>query len=107
VRVDIAWWELDGTRQTIESLRAHLRDDAPPWADVPGLRLKFWVADEEHNRWGAVMVWESAPPATLPPNRAAELIGRRPDHRLRFDVEAVIEGSHDLPVPHGLGPAPA
>ena len=84
MRVDIAWWDLDGSRQTIESLREYLRDGAVgPWAEVPGLRLKFWMADRDHNRWGAVMLWESDRPADrpLPPNRAVELIGYPPTHR--------------------------
>ncbi|MEE1782383.1 hypothetical protein PUR71_05495 [Streptomyces sp. SP17BM10] len=108
MKADIAWWELDGSPQTIESLAEHLRDGAvAPWADVPGLRLKFWIADRENNRWGAVMVWETDRPADrpLPPNRAAELIGAPPTHRMRFDVEAVAEGLHSLPVLHGLGTA--
>jgi hypothetical protein len=108
VRVDIAWWDLDGSAQTIATLREHLRDGAvEPWARVPGLRLKFWMADHENNRWGAVMLWEGECPdlATLPPNAAAELIGRPPDHRSRFDVEATVEGLHGLPVLGGLGPA--
>jgi trans-2,3-dihydro-3-hydroxyanthranilate isomerase len=108
VKLEIAWWDLDGSPQSVESLRTHLRDGvADDWADVPGLRLKFWVADRDRNRWGAVMVWETDRPAghPLPPNRAAELIGRPPGHRMRFDVEAVAEGVHALPVLHGLGAA--
>ncbi|WP_329302358.1 YdhR family protein [Streptomyces sp. NBC_00659] len=108
MRLEIAWWDLDGSPQTVDSLRAHLRDGvADDWADVPGLRAKFWIADRDGNRWGAVMVWEDDRPATgeLPPNRAAELIGRPVGHRMGFDVEAVAEGLHALPVLHGLGAA--
>lgn len=108
MRVDIAWWDLDGSGQTIESLRAHLKDDGvAPWVGVPGLRLKYWMADAASNRWGAVMLWENDRPADvpLPPNRAADLIGGPPTHRFRFDVEAMIEGDHRLPVLHGVGPA--
>jgi hypothetical protein len=108
MRIDIAWWDLDGSPQTIDSLRDHLRDDAvPAWAEVPGLRLKFWMADRERNRWGAVMIWETGRPADqpLPRNRAAELIGAPPGHRLRFDLEAMVEGRHSLPVLHGVGAA--
>lgn len=105
MRVDIAWWDLDGTSQTIDSLREHLRDGAvAAWSDVPGLRLKFWIADRQHNRWGAVMLWEADRPDVLPPNRAAELIGRPPTHRTRFDVEATVEGAHSLLGPDGPGP---
>ncbi|WP_225102107.1 hypothetical protein [Streptomyces sp. CoH27] len=108
MRVDIAWWELDGSSQTIESLREHLREGAVrPWASVPGLRVKFWIADQEHNRWGAVMVWEGdRPPAgSLPPNLAADLIGCPPTHRSRFEVEATVEGVHSMITLDGLGPA--
>jgi trans-2,3-dihydro-3-hydroxyanthranilate isomerase len=108
MRIDIAWWDLDRSPQTIDSLRDLLRDDViPAWAKVRGLRLKFWMADRERNRWGAVMVWETGQPSgqPLPPNRAAELIGGPPGHRLSFDVEATVEGRHSLPILHGLGPA--
>jgi hypothetical protein len=95
MRVDIAWWDLDGSNQTIDSLNDHLRGGVTgKWARVPGLRLKLWVADRERNLWGAVMVWEGERPAArlLPPNHAAELIGRPPDHRLRLEVAAAVEG---------------
>ena len=105
MRVDIVWWDLDGTPQTIDSLREHLRDGAVAvWSDVPGLRLKFWMADRQHNRWGAVMLWEADRPDGLPPNRAAQLIGRPPTHRTRFDVEATVEGAHSLLGLDGPGP---
>ncbi len=104
--IDIAWWELDGSGQTVDSLRAHLREEATAaWAEVPGLLLKTWMADRAGNRWGAVMLWETDRPAeVLPPNRAAELIGAPPTRRERFAVEATVEGVHSLPALHGLGP---
>jgi len=93
VRIDIAWWDLDASAHTVDTLRTHLADAAAVWAQVPGLRLKLWMADRDRNRWGAVMVWESRPSDdALPPNRAAELIGYPPTHRARFDVEASVEG---------------
>ncbi|MFF4252534.1 hypothetical protein ACFY1L_15125 [Streptomyces sp. NPDC001663] len=96
MRVDIAWWDLDGTPQTIDSLRADLCDEAvAEWNDVPGLRLKLWLADRESNRWGAVMVWEADRPEELPPNRAARLIGGPPSYRGRFDVQATAATSGD------------
>ncbi len=110
MKVDIAWWDLDGSGQSIDSLRTHLREGAvDPWAGVAGLRLKFWIADRATNRWGAVMIWESDPPArtSLPPNRAAELIGAQPAYRQRFEVEAAVEGVHAHPSLHGMGLAPA
>lgn len=106
MRVDIAWWDLDRSAATIDSLREHLRDGtADQWAEVPGLRLKFWMADRERNRWGAVMLWEGDRPGVLPPNRAAELIGGPPDHRLTFDIEAMVEGAYTVAALHGLGHA--
>jgi dihydrophenazinedicarboxylate synthase len=108
MRATIAWWDLSRSGQTIDSLRTYLRDEGVrPWEAVRGLRLKFWVADREGNRWGAVMLWESDGPGDqpLPPHRAAELIGYGPTERVRFDVEATVEGLHSLPGLSGLGPA--
>lgn len=110
MRMDIAWWDLDGTPQTIDSLREHLRDSTlARWAAVPGLRLKYWIADHEHNRWGAVMLWEAERPQLdqLPPNEAARLIGGPPTVRQIFRVEAAAQGRHALADLHGLGPVPA
>ncbi|WP_433009015.1 hypothetical protein [Kribbella sp. CA-294648] len=97
MKATIAWWDLAGTGQTIDTLRAHLREEGvEPWAQVQGLRLKFWISDRETNRWGAVMLWETSPDpaAPLPPNRATELIGSAPTHRMATEVEAVVEGVH-------------
>jgi hypothetical protein len=108
MNVSIAWWQLDESEQTIESLREYLRDEGvQPWYAVPGLCLKLWVADPGTNCWGAVMVWESAQDAKapLPPNKAAELIGYPPTHRISFDVEASAVGQHSLDTLAGLGPA--
>lgn len=95
MKVTVSWWDLSTSEQTIDSLRTHLRDEGvEPWTQVHGLRLKLWVSDRSTNRWGAVMLWESAagPDAPLPPNRATELIGYPPTHRMTTDVEAIVEG---------------
>lgn len=100
MRLEIVWWDLDDSPQIVESLCEHLRDGViDERTRVPGLRVKFWIADHDRNRWGAVMVWEDDRPAghPLPPNRAADLIGRPPDHRMRHDVEAVAEGLSPRP----------
>lgn len=95
----IAWWDLAGTGQTVASMRESLRwEGTDAWAAVAGLRHKFWISDPAGERWGAVMVWDSAEAAEaaartgLPPNRAAELIGRAPAVRLVLDVEAAVAG---------------
>jgi hypothetical protein len=80
--VDIAFWDLEAHQ--LDALRASVDVDA--WTRVDGLRLKLWIADRGTCRWGAVMVWDPDRPDTLPPNRAAELIGRPADHRMRFEV---------------------
>jgi hypothetical protein len=97
VHVVIAWWDLDRSAQTIASLRDFLRDEAVDrFSRVPGLRLKVWISDERTNRWGAVLLWESARGAAAPlPARAAELIGYPPTDRHAFDVEATTEGAYD------------
>ncbi|MER8032285.1 hypothetical protein ABTZ78_25360 [Streptomyces bauhiniae] len=104
MRLEIAWWDLDDSPQSIRTLNAHLSEGVTgDWAEVPGLKVKYWVADPAHNRWGAVMVWETDRPAghPLPPNRAADLIGRPPDHRMGFAVEALAgpAGPAALPIP--------
>lgn len=104
MRVDIAWWDLERSTATIDSLREHLRDGTvDQWAAVEGLRLKFWMADRDRNRWGAVMLWETERPAEIPRNRAADIIGFPPTHRLSFAIEAVAEGAYTTEALHGLG----
>ncbi|MBW5481392.1 hypothetical protein [Streptomyces bambusae] len=107
MRVDVAWWDLDGTGRSIDALAERLADEGiDAWTEVPGLVLKVWVSDRTANRWGAVMLWTERPDtALLPPNRAAELIGRPPAHRSSFEVEAAVEGVHPLATLHGLGAA--
>ncbi|MER5479742.1 hypothetical protein ABT026_22645 [Streptomyces sp. NPDC002734] len=97
MRVVIAWWDLEGSGQTITSLRDFLRDEAVDrFSQVPGLRLKVWISDRSADRWGAVFLWESEQAAEAPvPARAAELIGRPPTVRHAFDVEATAEGLYD------------
>lgn len=95
MKATISWWDLSGSDQTIDSLRAYLRDEGvAPWADVHGLRLKLWISDRLTNRWGALMLWDSTADLTqpMPPNRATELIGYPPTLRMATDVEAIIEG---------------
>jgi trans-2,3-dihydro-3-hydroxyanthranilate isomerase len=97
MKASISWWDLSGSDQTIDSLRAYLRDEGvQPWERIPGLRLKFWVSDRRTNRWGAVMLWESDADLTapMPPNRATEIIGYPPSLRMTTDVEAIVEGLH-------------
>ncbi|MBT2481591.1 hypothetical protein [Streptomyces sp. ISL-94] len=103
----IAWWDLTQSDQTIESLHGFLSDEAvAAWSDQPGLVLKLWIADDENNRWGAVLVWESTDAAAPPhPRSAAELIGYAPTHRTWFDIEATAVGWRDLSSLAGLGRA--
>ncbi|MGW5663810.1 hypothetical protein ACWEWG_27605 [Streptomyces sp. NPDC003758] len=98
MRAMVAWWDLSESDQTIETLRNFLRDEAvDAWNRQPGLIYKFWIADQEHNRWGAVFIWESAEASAPPhPRSAAELIGYPPTQRSVFDIEAVAEGIHEL-----------
>ncbi|MCT2581950.1 hypothetical protein [Actinophytocola gossypii] len=107
MKASITWWDLSESTQTIESLRDYLRDGAvEPWERVEGLRLKLWIADPVGNRWGAVMIWESddfGAGQELPPHRAMELIGHPPTERVRFDVEATVEGRFTDPRLSGLG----
>lgn len=99
MHVVMAWWDLGASRQTIESMRAYLRDESvEAFSTVRGLRLKLWIADAESARWGVVMLWESAEAAERArplPTRAAELIGYPATERWAFDVEAAVEGQFE------------
>lgn len=90
----IVWWDLSESAQTIESLRTYLLGESvAAFAEVPGLRFKMWISDQETNRWGAVLLWESAAAAEQPlPSRATALIGYPPAQSDAFDVEATVEG---------------
>jgi hypothetical protein len=95
MRVRLVWWELDSSQASIAELREYLRDESvDAFAEVEGLRLKLWLADEERNRWGAVYLWESeaASRQTLP-GRARAIIGKDPDFEEWFDLEASVEGA--------------
>jgi hypothetical protein len=95
MRVRVVWWELDGSQATIADLREYLRDESVgAFAQVEGLRLKLWIADEERNRWGAVYLWESQEASEQPlPSRARQIIGKDPDFEEWFDLEASVEGA--------------
>ncbi|MGI8447236.1 MAG: hypothetical protein ACR2MP_08680 [Streptosporangiaceae bacterium] len=86
-------------------MRTYLRDESvAAFAEVPGLRFKVWISDPEANRWGAVLVWESAEAAAQPlPSRATELIGYPPAQSHVFDVEATVEGRYDVAQPARRG----
>ncbi|MFD3942265.1 hypothetical protein [Streptomyces sp. NPDC058579] len=104
MRAVIVWWDLARSEQTVESLRGFLRDEAVDrFSQVPGLRLKFWISDAATNRWGAVLLWETAEAAI--PQRAAELIGYPPTERHSFDVEATVEGAFAVAALAGRGAA--
>jgi hypothetical protein len=98
MRTVIVWWDLSDSAQTIGSLRTYLRDESvTAFAEVRGLRLKIWIADPQTNRWGAVLLWESAEAAAQPlPSRAAALIGYPPTQSHVFDVEATVEGRYEV-----------
>ncbi|MDK1472632.1 hypothetical protein QNO07_04185 [Streptomyces sp. 549] len=90
----IVWWDLADSAQTVQSLRLYLRDEAVDrFAQVPGLRVKFWLSDAARQHWGAILLWESAEAAAVPlAPRAAELIGYPPTSVSAFAVEATVEG---------------
>lgn len=105
MQATVVWWDLRDSDQTIESLREFLRTEAVDrFAEVRGLRLKLWISDRQHDRWGAVLLWESAEAAAVAlPTRAMELIGHPPSQRASFDVEATVEGAFDLAELTGRG----
>ncbi|MFG3355484.1 hypothetical protein [Streptomyces sanyensis] len=104
MKATVAWWDLSGSGQNTASMRRYLAEEAVDrFARVEGLVAKVWIADPATERWGAVLLWESAAAAARPlPPRAAELIGRPPVQHTLFDVEAVVAGPGGLP-----GPLPA
>jgi hypothetical protein len=83
MRTVIVWWDLSESAQTIESLRTYLLDESvTAFAEVPGLRFKMWIADQETNRWGAVL-------PSRPPHPAPMTIGRlrrRPGSHDQADI---------------------
>lgn len=97
--VRIAWWELKGSPVSIEKLRDYLADESvEAFSHVEGLRFKAWISDRATNRWGAVYLFESAEAAAQEmPSRAAEIIGKPPDNKEDFEVEATIEGVFSSP----------
>jgi hypothetical protein len=106
MKVIIAWWKLDNSDQTIDSLRQHLKKEGiDAWKSIDGMYLKFWISDRENNLWGAVILWETAHYMNqqLPPNLAAQLIGYPPTLRFSFDLEASIEGKYMHPFLNKLG----
>lgn len=105
MRVEIAWWDLKDSPATVEDLDRMLSENAvaEEWRDVDGLRDKFWIADSEGRRWGAVMVWDGERPVRLPENKAAALIGHPVTHRETFEVR---ESAHGQAPPRSrTGPA--
>jgi hypothetical protein len=98
MRAVIVWWDLSRSAQTIESLRDYLIEESvAAFAEVPGLRFKMWVSDAETNRWGAVLLFETAEAAAQPlPSRAADLIGYPSTQSHEFDVEATVEGRYEV-----------
>lgn len=105
MKMEIAWWELDGSAATAQDLERHLHEDGVlgAWRGVEGLREKFWITDRDGARWGAVMVWEDERPAGLPENRAATLVGRPLTHRDTFEVQAAVRGPGRSGRPGGRG----
>ena len=88
-------WDLNNSPMTIAALRVYLREESvDAFAEVVGLRLKVWIADDAANTWGAVYVWESreAMVAAGPlPSRVKALIGKDPT-ATEYEVEASVEG---------------
>jgi heme-degrading monooxygenase HmoA len=42
-----------------DAYRAHAESVAPKFTEIPGLRAKAWLADEESGTFGGVYAWES------------------------------------------------
>ena|SRR5690625_1315262 len=91
-------WDLSKSEQTVESLRAYLRDYAvEAYSTVAGLRQKIWVSSTgpEGQTWGALYMWDEwgqaygRPPGV---SKVVELIGYAPTSRTYFSVEAATEG---------------
>jgi hypothetical protein len=85
-------WSLADSDADVESLRAHLRDEAvDAFSEIEGLLFKAWISDAHSDRWGAFYLFESREAAEQPlPSRARELIGRDPDLVEIFDLEATV-----------------
>ncbi|RLM27275.1 hypothetical protein BIY29_03390 [Brenneria alni] len=89
--MECVWWELTEKDPDIARLRTQLaHTDITVWHPIGALQAKYWIMNESPPRWGAVILWRGEKPAlsVLPPNLAAEAIGRSPDVRLHFTVAA-------------------
>lgn len=88
--LELAWWELGHRDPSAVELVANpsFQSARQEWDRVPNLLTKLWLSSEATPRWGALMIWsgDKPPPARLPRNISAEIIGRPADHRLSFDV---------------------
>lgn len=89
MHIELAWWDLDENDPEVGVLSASLTNQIlKEWELVPNLTMKFWLASEDVPRWGSLMIWhgDKPEPSKMPPNISAEIIRRRPDHRITFDV---------------------
>jgi hypothetical protein len=105
VKAMVAWWDLTGSRESVDTLRVFIRDEEAHWRDIPGLLLKVWISDRSSGRWGAVLLWESeeAAKSAVLPRSPAGAIGHPVDFRAWFDVEAAVGQGMALPFLADLG----
>lgn len=93
--LSIVAWDLTDSEQTVESLRAYVRDYAvTAFSQLEGMRLKTWFSNSARQVWGAVYLWDSMENMDGPAHvsRAIELIGYPPTSFSVFEVEAATEG---------------
>lgn len=96
----VVWWDLAGSAQTIDSLHRRLprQDRIAAGKDTPR-HLVSWMHDRPGNRWGAVLMSESAEVVHWTVLLAAtELIGYPPTDRWSFQLDPGPDGSADRPV---------
>ena len=93
--------DLEATHGTLDNLRTYIATRSiPKYQEMAGLRLKVFLSDCSADMFGAFYLFEDAASleAALPSlgSSIRDACGHAPRVQ-RFDVEAIIEGSHAAP----------
>ena len=57
MHVQVITFKLDGIDDA--AYQAHAEQNAPAFAALPGLRAKFWLANQHTDTYGGIYVWDA------------------------------------------------